>query len=69
MSKLPNREKIGLEELVLLFAGKRIMFYTHFQFFSVHAGLRGQSWVGVRQAAKTFLAIEVSFLAPLSSGL
>ena len=42
MSKFPRGEEIGLEELVLPLAEKRIMFYSLFQFFSVHAGQRGQ---------------------------
>lgn len=41
--------------------------YTLFQFFGIHAGLRGQSRVGTTQAAKSFLGIEVGFLAPSRS--
>lgn len=43
------------------------MFHTLFQSSGVHAELRGQSRVAARQAAKMFLGIEVSFLAPSRS--
>lgn len=42
--KIPKMGQDWLEEVVLLFAGKRIMYYTLFPFFRASAELRGQAW-------------------------
>lgn len=67
--KIPKVEWDLLEEVVLPFGGKRIMSYTLFHFFPC-PGRAERPSTEEGQAAKTFLGIEVIFLAPsLSSAL